>query len=268
MTDSHHKYLVIDLQKCDQCESCSVVCAYHDSPDAEVHGVSVLRERATFALVCRRCTIASCINACVFDALERGPGGVIQRHNLRCVSCKMCAHACPFGTIYTDMLSFYQVNCDLCLEQDDTTTILCNQLSAGRTRIPRDGSVRNGCPCHRSAPGSPCWSLEQAGGHFMKGNMVLLEFLLFPGLLFTAVAGLLTSWVDRKVTALVQMRVGPPLLQPFYDIRKLFIKETCVPEGGATGTVPVGPFAGSRCGDTGFHDPVAHLAGCRSHLCR
>ena len=119
MTDSHHKYLVIDLQKCDQCESCSVVCAYHDSPEAEVHGVSILRERATFALVCRRCTIASCINACVFDALERGPGGVIQRHNLRCVSCKMCAHACPFGTIYTDMLSFYQVNCDLCLEQDD-----------------------------------------------------------------------------------------------------------------------------------------------------
>ena len=49
----------------------------------------------------------------------------------------------------------------------------------------------------------------------MKGNMVILEFLLFPGLLFTAVAGLLTSWVDRKVTALVQMRVGPPFLQAF-----------------------------------------------------
>ena len=51
----------------------------------------------------------------------------------------------------------------------------------------------------------------------MKGNMVIIEFLLFPGLLFTAIAGLLTSWVDRKVTAMVQMRVGPPLLQPFHD---------------------------------------------------
>jgi NADH-quinone oxidoreductase subunit H len=49
----------------------------------------------------------------------------------------------------------------------------------------------------------------------MNRNMVILEFLLFPGLLFTALAGLLTSWVDRKVTALVQMRVGPPFLQPF-----------------------------------------------------
>jgi len=78
----------------------------------------------------------------------------------------------------------------------------------------------------------------------MKGNMVIVEFLLFPGLLFTAIAGLLTSWVDRKVTAMVQMRVGPPLLQPFHDIRKLFIKETCVPEGGAIGTFLLAPLLG------------------------
>jgi len=78
----------------------------------------------------------------------------------------------------------------------------------------------------------------------MKGNMVVLEFLLFPGLLFTAAAGLLTSWVDRKVTAWVQMRVGPPLLQPFYDIRKLFIKDTCVPAGGAIGIFLLAPLLG------------------------
>jgi len=78
----------------------------------------------------------------------------------------------------------------------------------------------------------------------MKGNMVLLEFLLFPGLLFTAVAGLLTSWVDRKVTALVQMRVGPPFFQPFYDIRKLLIKETCVPEDGSIGLFLLAPLLG------------------------
>ena len=117
MTDSKQKYLVIDLQKCDRCESCTVDCGYHDRLETEENGLSGLRERATFALLCRRCNTASCITACMFDALERGPDGVIKRHNLRCVSCKMGAHACPFGTIYTDMLSFYQVNCDLCLEQ-------------------------------------------------------------------------------------------------------------------------------------------------------
>jgi NADH-quinone oxidoreductase subunit H len=78
----------------------------------------------------------------------------------------------------------------------------------------------------------------------MNSTRMFLEFLLFPGLLFTAAAGLLTSWVDRKVTAMVQMRVGPPLLQPFYDLRKYFIKETCVPEGGATGLFLVAPLIG------------------------
>jgi len=120
MTDNNPKYLVIDLEKCDQCDSCNVSCGYHDRLEAEDHGMSGLRERATFTLICRRCSSASCIDACVFDALERNGDGVIKRHNLRCVSCKMCAHACPFGTIYTDMLSFYQVNCDPCLEQSNT----------------------------------------------------------------------------------------------------------------------------------------------------
>ena len=78
----------------------------------------------------------------------------------------------------------------------------------------------------------------------MNGARLLLEFLLFPGVLFTAAAGLLTSWVDRKVTAMVQMRVGPPLLQPFYDLRKFFIKETCVPEGGAIGLFLLAPLLG------------------------
>jgi NADH-quinone oxidoreductase subunit H len=78
----------------------------------------------------------------------------------------------------------------------------------------------------------------------MNSTRIFLEFLLFPGLLFTAAAGLLTSWVDRKVTAMVQMRVGPPLLQPFYDLRKYFIKETCVPAGGATGLFLMAPLIG------------------------
>jgi NADH-quinone oxidoreductase subunit H len=62
-------------------------------------------------------------------------------------------------------------------------------------------------------------------------GLLILKVLVFPGLVFTAVVGLITTWIDRKVTARVQMRVGPPFLQPFYDIAKYMIKETCVPAG-------------------------------------
>ena len=36
----------------------------------------------------------------------------------------------------------------------------------------------------------------------------------------TLVLGLTLRWVDRKVTALVQWRVGPPWYQPFVDMLK------------------------------------------------
>ncbi len=78
----------------------------------------------------------------------------------------------------------------------------------------------------------------------MSATLTLLEFLVFPGLMFTAAAGLITSWLDRKVTARVQMRVGPPFLQPFYDIAKLLIKDTCVPAGGAIGLFLIAPLIG------------------------
>jgi NADH-quinone oxidoreductase subunit H len=62
----------------------------------------------------------------------------------------------------------------------------------------------------------------------------LFYFLVFPGLLFAAVTGAFLSWFDRKITARVQFRKGPPLLQPFYDFFKLLlVKETILPKQGS-----------------------------------
>ncbi len=47
-------------------------------------------------------------------------------------------------------------------------------------------------------------------------------------ILFAPVLGGLTSGIDRKITARMQGRQGPPLLQPFYDVIKLMKKETVV----------------------------------------
>jgi NADH-quinone oxidoreductase subunit H len=62
----------------------------------------------------------------------------------------------------------------------------------------------------------------------------LFYFFVFPGLLFAAVTGGLLSWFDRKITARVQFRTGPPVLQPFYDFFKLLlVKETILPKQGS-----------------------------------
>lgn len=66
---------------------------------------------------------------------------------------------------------------------------------------------------------------------------------MFPGFLFSACIGLISGWVDRKVTARIQWRVGPPWYQNFVDILKLLGKETIVP-AGARATFLLSPFLG------------------------
>jgi NADH-quinone oxidoreductase subunit H len=62
----------------------------------------------------------------------------------------------------------------------------------------------------------------------------LFYFLVFPGLLFVGITGGFLSWFDRKVSARVQFRKGPPILQPFYDFFKLLlVKETILPKNGS-----------------------------------
>lgn len=113
------KRIFIDLTKCNECEACTVQCAYFYRPNAADHGVLRLRELASFAVFCRRCEDASCVAACRFEALERQEDGVLKRYNLRCVSCKCCSHACPFGTILPDTVPFYVTQCDYCLKKSD-----------------------------------------------------------------------------------------------------------------------------------------------------
>lgn len=118
--------IFIDLTRCDECETCAVDCGYHYRPAATEHGVLGLRERAAFMLVCRRCEDPSCSAACRFDALERQDSGVMKRYNMRCVSCKCCSHACPFGTIYPETVPFYVTNCDFCLATADEGAPPCS----------------------------------------------------------------------------------------------------------------------------------------------
>lgn len=72
---------------------------------------------------------------------------------------------------------------------------------------------------------------------------IIFNYLIFPGFLFSTCAGLIAGWVDRKVSARLQWRVGPPFWQNFWDIIKLCGKETIVPEG-AKATFLLAPCLG------------------------
>lgn len=78
----------------------------------------------------------------------------------------------------------------------------------------------------------------------MSPVIYIFYYLIFPGFVFSAVAGLLTTWVDRKVTARVQWRVGPPWYQPFADTVKLLGKEIVIPAGAKRTGFLLMPAAG------------------------
>jgi NADH-quinone oxidoreductase subunit H len=73
---------------------------------------------------------------------------------------------------------------------------------------------------------------------------VLFSYIIFPGFIFSAVVGLFLTWIDRKVTARIHWRVGPPWFQPYADFLKLLLKETMIPEGSSKTLFLLGPLLG------------------------
>lgn len=58
----------------------------------------------------------------------------------------------------------------------------------------------------------------------------VIALLFFPGGLFVMAAGLAYEWVDRKLLARMQNRVGPRWFQPLADMVKLLVKEEIIPD--------------------------------------
>lgn len=75
-------------------------------------------------------------------------------------------------------------------------------------------------------------------------NFLLAILTFIVGFIITAVVGLISTWIDRKVTARIHARKGPPLLQPFYDVVKLLGKETLVPKSAKRTGFLLAPLLG------------------------
>jgi Fe-S-cluster-containing dehydrogenase component len=80
-------------------------------------GAFSLLEVAEFSAYCRQCKEAFCVDACPKEALEHQENGLIKRYNMRCVGCKSCVLACPFGTIFPEVINYVTAKCDYCLNQ-------------------------------------------------------------------------------------------------------------------------------------------------------
>lgn len=62
----------------------------------------------------------------------------------------------------------------------------------------------------------------------------LFNLIVFPGFAFLLLCSWMFDWLDRKIIARIQGRVGPPWYQPVADFFKLLAKEDILPLGSQT----------------------------------
>jgi len=98
--------MVIDMRKCDGCKACTDACQEtHHLPKSfewikvfevhDNHGGSYFMPRPCF-----QCENAPCLRVCPVAATYKADDGVVLVDQDRCIGCRMCMAACPYGARY------------------------------------------------------------------------------------------------------------------------------------------------------------------------
>jgi len=124
------RYVEVIITRCMGCKSCEIACAVaHSSSkdlqtlirDGEKPGYRINVEaygRNAVPINCRHCEEAACILACPTGAVHRdAPGEPVTVDQERCIGCRMCVQACPFGVITVNPGGKGVLKCDLCIER-------------------------------------------------------------------------------------------------------------------------------------------------------
>ncbi len=114
------KVLVINPEKCIGCSTCELACSFKNEGEfnPSKSRISVLRwpkVGIAIPLTCLQCDDPACEKVCMTGAIKKDPEtGIVSINDEKCIGCKLCVSACPFGNIDFNPEERHIMKCDLC----------------------------------------------------------------------------------------------------------------------------------------------------------
>lgn len=108
--------MVIDTRKCVGCHACTVACvAENKLPPGVVYRPVVTEELGTYPNVglrfwprpCMQCDNPPCVPVCPVQATWKRADGIVAIDYDKCIGCRYCVAACPYGARTADFGGFY-----------------------------------------------------------------------------------------------------------------------------------------------------------------
>jgi Fe-S-cluster-containing dehydrogenase component len=108
--------MALDVRKCIGCYACTIACkAENVSPPGVVYRRVLDLETGTYPhlkrdfvpVLCNHCENPPCVTACPVKATKKREDGIVDMDYLKCIGCRACLNACPYGSRQSDFGKFY-----------------------------------------------------------------------------------------------------------------------------------------------------------------